>query len=167
MGELRAGGGERGSARRGQASANCLLHDAQRRRGHHKATASRTSKTIDYGFDDSEPIEDVKPKAVKPKGGRGRVPSPGATKRQDARLARENSEAAELAEFEALERELAVVDPSSEQRTAPGPSFKPAAKKSCKIEAVSAFPSPQEARISNRVSDNGSPLPPFPSFDSQ
>ena len=44
---------------------------------------------------------------------------------------------------------------------------KPAAKKSCKIEAVSAFPSPQEARINNRVSDSGSPLPPFPSFDSQ
>ena len=104
-----------------------------------KATASRTSKTIDYGFDDSEPIEDVKPKAaVKPKGGRGRVPSPGATKRQDARLARENSEAAELAEFEALERELAVVDPSSEQRTAPGPSFKPAAKKSAQAAALRA-----------------------------
>ena len=103
-----------------------------------KATASHTSKTIDYGFDDSEPIEDVKPKAVKPKGGRGRVPSPGATKRQDARLARENDEAAELAEFEALERELAVVDPSSEQRTAPGPSFKPAAKKSAQAAALRA-----------------------------
>jgi centromere protein J len=103
-----------------------------------KAAASHTSKTIDYGFDDSEPIEDVKPKAVKPKGGRGRVPSPGATKRQDARLARENDEAAELAEFEALERELAVVDPSSEQRTAPGPSFKPAAKKSAQAAALRA-----------------------------